>query len=189
MLRGYEKQVGVNCLGPFLFAKPLTPALLATAADKSTWETRFASSSSFAAEMYHGKRVCIDMDNLAYHRPNSSIHRYGLSSVGGWAYGVEFSKHFKGSGVLGVPVNPGNLHSDIFSQQSLLFRLQVALMRYPAVNGLYTKLFAGFSPKATSDKAGYVFTFGRFHPICQDLQLAARPETEGGADLTRRLWE
>ncbi|RYP30959.1 hypothetical protein DL767_006001 [Monosporascus sp. MG133] len=159
--------------------------------DKGTWENEvgviFASSS--AAEMYHERRVCVDMENLDYHRSKSSIHRYGLSKVGAWAYGVEFSKRFKGSGVLGEPVNPGNLRSDLFSQQSFLFRLQVALMHYPAVNGACAELFAGLSPKVTSDKAGYVFTFGRFHPTRKDLQLAARPETEGGADLTRKLWE
>ncbi|KAL7626984.1 hypothetical protein AAE478_003759 [Parahypoxylon ruwenzoriense] len=190
-VQGHEKQLGVNCLGPFLFTKLLTPTLLATAADKSTWtnEVRVIFVSSFAAEMYHEERVGIDMDNLNYHRPKSAIHRYGLSKVGMWAYGVEFSNRFKESGVLGVPVNPGNLRSDLFSQQSFLFRLQVALMHYPPVKGAYTELFAGLSPEVTPDKAGYVFPFGRFHPICKDLQLAARPETEGGADLTRKFWE
>ncbi|RYP01719.1 hypothetical protein DL764_006112 [Monosporascus ibericus] len=86
-VQGYEKQLGVNYLGPFLFIKLLTPALLATAVDKSTWQNEFGVIlvSSFAAEMYYEKRVCTDMENLEYYRPNSSIHRYGLSKVGAWA--------------------------------------------------------------------------------------------------------
>ncbi|RYP51837.1 hypothetical protein DL768_002913 [Monosporascus sp. mg162] len=77
---------------PFLVAKLLTPALLATAADKSRWENEVGVIfvSSFAAETYHEKRVCIDMESLDYHRPKLSIHGYGLSKVGAWAYGVEF---------------------------------------------------------------------------------------------------
>lgn len=190
--QGYEIQLGVNCLGPFLFTKLLTPLLVATAADRSTLtnEVRVVFVSSFAAEMYHKKSVGIDMDNLDYHHPESAMHRYGLSKVGVWAYGVEFSKRFKQSGVLGVPVNPGNLRSSLFSTQSFMFRLQVALMHYPAIKGAYTELFAGLSPEVTLDTAGgYVFPFGRFQPICEELQLAARPETEGGNDLPRKFWE
>ncbi|KAI1657787.1 short chain dehydrogenase reductase [Daldinia decipiens] len=188
--QGYEKQLGVNCLGPFLFTKLLMPRLLATAADNSTLanEVRVVFVSSFAAEMYHEKRVGIDMENLDYHRSKPGIHRYGISKVGVWAYGVEISKRFHTHGVLGVPVNPGNLRSELFCHQGFLFRLQVALMHYPAIKGAYTELFAGFSPEVT-DKSGYVFPFGRFHPICEGLQLAARPESEGGVDLTRNFWE
>lgn len=191
-VQGYEKQLGVNCLGPFLLTKLLTPTLVDTAADKSTLtnEVRVIFVSSFAAEMYHDKKVGLDVDNLDYHRPRQSIHRYGLSKVGVWAYGVEFSRRFKAKGVLGVPVNPGNLRSKLFDHQSFIFRLQVALMHYPAVNGAYTELFAGLSPEVTSETAGlYVFPFGRFQPICEDLQLAAELEENGGADLPRKFWE
>lgn len=192
-VQGYEKQLGVNCLGPFLFTKLLTPTLQATAADKNanTWtnEIRVVFVSSFAAEMYHEKHVGIDMENLDYHMPKSSIERYGISKVGVWAYGVEFTKSFKSSGVLSVPVNPGNLRSNLFSNQGFFFKLQVALMHYPAIKGAYTELFAGFSPEVTPDKAGYVFPFGRFHPICKELELAASPVTQGGFNITREFWD
>lgn len=190
--QGYEMQLGVNCLGPFLFTKLLTPTLLATAADKSTLtnETRVVFVSSLAAEFYHEKQGGLDLENLDYHRPKASIHRYGLSKVGVWAYGVEFSRRFKAQGVLGMPVNPGNLRSDLFKEQSFLFRLQVALFHYPPVNGAYTELFAGLSPEVTAEKAGqYVFPFGRIQPVCEPLQLAAKSEMEGGADLPRKFWE
>ncbi|KAI5927352.1 hypothetical protein F4810DRAFT_722546 [Camillea tinctor] len=180
-----------NNAGPFLFTKLLTPLLQATAAGGNTWtnEVRVVFVSSFAAEMFHEKGVGIDMDNLDYHHPKSSMDRYGLSKVGVWSYGIEYSKRFAATGVLGVPVNPGNLRSNPFSQQGFLSKLRVALMHYPAVNGAYTELFAGLSPEITPDKAGYIFPFGRFRPICQELQLAARPESEGGADLTRKFWD
>ncbi|CAJ2512050.1 Uu.00g076750.m01.CDS01 [Anthostomella pinea] len=190
--QGYERQLGVNCLGHFLWTKLLMPTLLATAADRGTWsnEVRVVFVSSFAAEMFHEKRIGIDLDNLDYHHPRSSIQRYALSKVGVWAYGVELSKRYKADGVLGVPVNPGNLRSDLFKHQSFLTRVQVALMHYPVVKGAYTELFAGLSPEVTADKAGdYIFPFGRFQAICKELQLAAGPEAEGGVDLARNFWE
>ncbi|KAK8008415.1 oxidoreductase [Apiospora marii] len=176
--QGYEKQLGVNCLGPFLFTKLLMPVLLATAADQGTHthEVRvvFVSSS--------GPRY--------YHDPKPSLYRYGISKVGVWAHGNEFNKRFAAKGVLGVPVNPGNLRTELFARQSFLLRLQVALMHYPAVKGAYTELFAGFSPEVTPETAsGYVFPFGRLCSICEELRRAAKPEDEGGADLTRRFWE
>lgn len=188
----FELQLGVNCLGPFLFTKLLTPTLLAAAADKGalTSEVRVVFVSSFAAACYHEKHMGPDLENLDYRRPKSSIHRYGLSKVGVWTYGVEFSRRFKGAGVLGMPVNPGNLRSDRFNQQGFLFRLQVALMHYPAVKGAYTELFAGLSPEVTAEKAGqYVMPFGRFQPICEDLQLAFKPGAEGGNDLATKFWD
>ncbi|KAK8004541.1 hypothetical protein PG989_004260 [Apiospora arundinis] len=190
-VQGYEKQLGVNCLGPFLLTKLLTPILVATAADRSTHthEVRVVFVSSFAAETYHEKDVGIDLDNLDFHNPKASIHRYGISKVGVWAYGNELTKRFAAKGVMGVPVNPGNLRSELFAQQGFFFRLQVALMHYPAVRGAYTELFAGFSPQVTPETAGYVFPFGRLQPVCKELQLAAKPEEEGGADLTRKFWE
>ncbi|KAK8016600.1 hypothetical protein PG993_014789 [Apiospora rasikravindrae] len=83
--QGYEMQLGVNCLGPFLFTKLLIPTLLATAADKSsstpthTHEVRVVFVSSFGAEIYHEPGIGIDLDNLDYHDPKPSIHRYGIS--------------------------------------------------------------------------------------------------------------
>lgn len=187
--QGYEKQLGVMCLGPFLFTKLLTPTLLATAADKSSYtnEVRVVFVSSLAAEFYYEKdKGCLDIENLDYQRPKSSMERYGLAKVGVWAYGVEFSRRFVG--VLGVPLNPGNLRTDLFSQQNFLFRLQVLLLHYHPINGAYTQLFAGLSPEVARP-GSYVLPWGRVGQICEDLQQAVRSESEGGVDLARRFWD
>lgn len=188
-VQGYEKQLGVMCLGPFLFTKLLTPTLLATAADKSshTNEVRVVFVSSLAAEFYYEKdKGCLDIENLDYHRPKLSMERYGLAKVGVWAYGVEFSRRF--GGVLGVPLNPGNLRTDLFSQQNFLFRLQVLLLHYHPINGAYTQLFAGLSPEVAKP-GSYVLPWGRVGQICEDLQRAVKSECDGGVDLARKFWD
>ncbi|POS69602.1 hypothetical protein DHEL01_v212003 [Diaporthe helianthi] len=189
MAQGYEKHLGVMCLGPFLFTKLFAPLLEATAADKAslTNEVRVVFVSSLAAEFYYEKEngLGLDLENLDYHRPKSSMDRYGLE-VGVWAYGVEFSKRF--SGVLGVPVNTGNLRMDLLSQQNFLFRLQVLLMHYHPINGAYTQLFAGMSPEVAR-LGSYVLPWGRMGQICDDLQRVVKLESEGGVDLARRFWE
>lgn len=98
--QGYEVQLGVNCLGPFLLTKLLLPTLRATAASRDdglvTNEVRVVFVSSFAAEMHHEKCVGIDMADLDYRqRPRASIQRYGVSKVGAWCYGVELSRRFR----------------------------------------------------------------------------------------------
>ncbi|KAK8074594.1 estradiol 17 beta-dehydrogenase [Apiospora hydei] len=208
--QGYEMQLGVNCLGPFLFTKLLMPTLLATAADKSggiththTHDVRVVFVSSFGAEMFHEPGIGIDLDNLDYHNDpqnractamasaKSASGRTGSSSPSGSPPPppTRGREEGEGEGVLGVPVNPGNLRSGLFARQGLLLRLQVALLHYPAVQGAYTELFAAFSPEVTPGTAGYVVPFGRLRPICEELRRAARPEEEGGADLARRFWE
>lgn len=190
--QGYEKQLGVNCLGPFMFTKLLMPAFLATAADKGahTHEVCVVFVSSFGSEVYHEKGIEIDLDNLDYHDPKPRVQRYGISKMGMWAHGNEFNQRFAVTKIiLGMSVNPGNLRTELFAQQSFLLRLQVALLHYPAVRGAHTELLAGFSPEVTPETAGYVFPFGRLRPICEELQRAAKPEGEGGVNLTRRFWE
>ena len=166
------------------------PHLQVTAAgkDSCTNEVQVVFVSSLAAEFYHEKDrgLGLDLENLDYHHPKFSIEWYGLAKVGVWAYGVELSKRF--SDVLGVPLNPRNLRTDLFNQQGLLFRLQVLLMHYHPVKGAYTQLFAGLSPDLVKP-GSYVLPWGRVGPICDDLQMAARPESVGGGDLTREFWD
>ncbi|KAI0008811.1 putative estradiol 17 beta-dehydrogenase [Xylariaceae sp. FL0662B] len=160
---GYEKYLQVNCLGLFLLTRLLTPILVATAEDAATPPNtvRAVFIFSCAAEMLCEKDVGFNMDNLDYHIDKPSKYRYGISKLGSWAYGVELSKRFKGSGIIGVPINPA-----------------------------YAELWAGLLPEVTAEKAGaYAVPFGRFYPICKDLDAAAKSEAEGGNGTTGRFWD
>ncbi|KAK7699687.1 short-chain alcohol dehydrogenase [Diaporthe eres] len=70
-LQGYEMHFGVNCVGPFLFTKLLTPTLIVTARDTATapGTVRVIFSSSFAADIFCDKNTnsIVDVDNLEFH--------------------------------------------------------------------------------------------------------------------------
>ena len=190
--QGYEMHLGVNCLGPFLFTKLLAPTLVATAKDESVPPNtvRVVFLSSFAAELFAEKNVGIDMKNLDYHADKPAKYRYGVSKAADWAYAVELSRRYKGEGIIGLGVNPGNLRSDLFRHQSRIFRLLTGPANYPVINGAYTQLWAGLSPEVTADKPGsYVAPFGRFYPVRSDLQAATKSEAEGGNGTFQKFWD
>lgn len=131
--------------------------------------------------MYHEKRVGIDLDNLDYHNPKPSIHRYSLSKVcvGTSSENASPQKEFS--------VCPSTQESYVLTfspSSSSGYKLPWCII---PLSREYTELFAGLSPEVT-DMTGYAFPFGRFRPICEDLRVA-RSEAEGDVDLTRRFWE
>lgn len=84
----------------------------------------------------------------------SGSERYWFSKVGNWAHGVEYALRQQANGVISVPLNPGNLQSELYRDQGFFMRLFVKLLMYPPVNGAYTELFAGLSPDITLSNTG-----------------------------------
>lgn len=84
----------------------------------------------------------------------SGNERYRFSKVGNWAHGVEYARRHREDGVVSVPLNPGNLQSDLYREQGLTIKVASKLMMYPPLNGAYTELFAGLSPEITIEKTG-----------------------------------
>ena len=190
--QGYEMHLGVNCLGPFLFTKLLTPTLAATAQSQSTPPNtvRVIFMSSFAAELFAEKNVGLNMDNLDYHINKPAKYRYGVSKAGDWAYAVELSKRSKNEGIIGLAVNPGNIRSELFRHQSSLFKLLTSPANYPIASGACSELWAGLSPEITVEKGGsYVIPFGKIYPVRQDLEAATKPEDQGGNGTTSKFWK
>ncbi|KAL2156732.1 hypothetical protein VTH82DRAFT_1477 [Thermothelomyces myriococcoides] len=198
--QGYELGLGVNCIGTMLFTELLTPVLAATAAKNNKNKPSSSSSSSssvrvvwlssYALELYAQERVGVSLDNLDYHVPMPGPERYGISKVGVWALGVEYAKRHRDKGIVSVPINPGNLTSELPRHQGIVLKTVARVVGYPPVYGAYTELWAAFSPEVTLDKSGeWVAPFGRFYPLRGDLQDATRSEAEGGTGGTAKFWE
>lgn len=151
--QGYELGLGVNCLAAFLFTQLLTPTLAATAkAEEQPNVVRVVWLSSFGLELYASEGVGVSLDNLDYHKPEGHTERYGLSKTGAWALGVEYARrHARSDGIVSVPINPGNLRSELARDQGVVLKIVSTLVCYPVVNGAYTELYAAFSPEVTVD--------------------------------------
>lgn len=137
-----------------MFTKLLTPTLVTTAKSEPPNTVRVVWVSSSATEFFAHKSLGVLLDNLDYHIDKSPHYKYGISKTGNYLHGVEFAKRYRADGVISIPLNPGNLSSELYRKQGAMFRLMVKLIAYPPVFGAYTELFAGLSPKVTIDKSG-----------------------------------
>ncbi|OKL64712.1 hypothetical protein UA08_00525 [Talaromyces atroroseus] len=192
--QGYEIQLGVNCLGTFLLTKLLTPILIQTAQAEQSYASnsvRVVWVCSAGTEMGAEKSVGLHMDNLDYHIAKDGMYKYAISKVGDYLYGVEYAKRHRKDGIVSVPLNPGNLASDLYRDQTnWLFRMFLMLITHPVKLGAYTELYAGVSEDVTIEKSGsWLIPWGRFYPISQDLVQATKPEDEGGAGTSLKFWD
>ncbi|KAI5865337.1 hypothetical protein GGS23DRAFT_603929 [Durotheca rogersii] len=187
--QGHEIHIGVNCLGTFLFTKLLTPVLTATAAAEPAGSVRvvwLSSTIDVAAE----KNVGFDLGNLDYRVPKPAMIRYGYSKVGNYYQGVEYARRVRDAGIVSVVANPGNLASDLYREHGTAFKFVTKLITHPPINGSYTMLYAGLSPEVTLENTGsFIIPFGRIHPPRKDLELAAKPVSEGGNGTGPKFWE
>jgi NAD(P)-dependent dehydrogenase (short-subunit alcohol dehydrogenase family) len=155
-VQGYELQLGVNCVGPFLFTKLLTPILKSTAAVSPANSVRVVWVSSSASEGISSKGY---MENLDYHNDKSSYHKYCVSKMGNYFHATEFAARHKDDGIVSVALNPGNLDSEFWrTQGSLMSFLLRHTVLHPPVLGAYTELYAGLAPTVTLEESG---SFGK----------------------------
>jgi retinol dehydrogenase 12 len=159
--QGHELALGVNCVGTFLFTKLLTPTLIATARSAPPDTVRVVWLSSFGLQQYAPEGHGIDMNNLDYHIPKPHVDRYGISKCGDWLLGVEFARRHKVNGIVSVPINPGNVRTELARDQNLGLKIIAHAVVYPIINGVYTQLFAAFSPEVTIEKADWTKTWSK----------------------------
>ncbi|KAI1407898.1 putative estradiol 17 beta-dehydrogenase [Hypoxylon sp. FL1857] len=191
--QGYELALGVNCVGTFLWTKLLTPALVAGAKSEPADTVRVVWLSSFGLEQFAPEGRGVDLDNLDYHIPKSHIDRYGISKAGTWLLGAEFGRRHKADGIVSVPINPGNVRTELARSQGAALKIIAGAIVYPVINGVYTQLFAAFSPEVTNTKVDWtkkwVIPWGRVAPLRADLGEAVAPLDEGGNGNAQQFWE
>lgn len=189
--QGYELQLGVNNVGTFLFTKLLTPILAATAKTERPGTVRVVWVSSSAAEAPLSPKGGVVMDNLDYHKDMGWLAKYAISKAGNYLHGSEFAKRHRADGIVSVSLNPGNLNSDLWRNQSnVTAKLLQWFVLHPVILGAYTELFAGLSDDVTMEKTGgWIVPWGRFMSIRKDLQEATKTKAEGGLGTAGEFWE
>lgn len=168
--QGYELQLGVNNIGTFMFTKLLTPILAATAKTEKPGTVRVIWVSSSAAESPSSVKGGVDMDDIENRKEKTPFTCYALSKAGNYLHGVEMARRFETEGIISIPLNPGNLNSELYRTQRPWVQWIIrTFVLYPPVYGAYTQLFAGLSPVVTTDKSGKWGTSSpglQFFPIC-----------------------
>lgn len=154
--QGHELHTGVNALGTFLLSRLLTPILTSTARSEPANTVRVAWTSSSAAEMFAEERVGVRPEALspAAQQARGGLERYWSSKVANWAHATEYARRHQADGVVSVPLNPGNLQSDLYRHEGFIFRIAEKLFMYPPINGAYTELYAGLSPDINISNTG-----------------------------------
>ena len=189
--QGYELQLGVNNIGTYHFTDLLTPTLVATAALPETPKdtVRVVWVASLAAEL--SPTGGVDMARINDHANYIPINAYFLSKAGNVLHSHEYARRHKLEGVISVPLNPGNLDSELYrGLHPLARKFMRTFVLYPSKYGAYTELFAGLSPKVTLDRSGeWIVPWGRFMTLRSDLVAAAKSKEEGGSGIARQFTE
>ncbi|CZR69375.1 related to Oxidoreductase, short-chain dehydrogenase [Phialocephala subalpina] len=133
----------------------------------------------------------VPMGNLDYHADKSSLYKYNVSKAGNYLHTVEYAKRHKPDGVVSIPLNPGNLDSDLTRTMAAVPRFFAKyLLLNPPIYGANTELFAGLSSQIALEKtSAWVVPWGRFIEIRADLLAATKSKTEGGSGVGQKFWE
>lgn len=99
--QGFETQLGVNNLGPFLLTTLLTPLLLRTACTAAPDSVRVVWVSSSAAELT-APRGGVEINNLDYQPYRGPLVRYGVSKAGNVLHAGELARRSGKEGLISV---------------------------------------------------------------------------------------
>ncbi|KAL9560699.1 hypothetical protein ACKAV7_015190 [Fusarium commune] len=186
--QGYELQLGVNCLGSFTLTQKLTPTLVATAKTSPPGTVRVVWASSTAAFWTSTKRY---VERVKTTDKQSLFQQYAISKLGNYYHATEYAKRYKDDGIISVPLNPGNLDSELWrTQGKLLTSILRKTVFYPPQYGGYVNIFAGFSPEVTLENSGrFISPWGRLWHALPAMIKGSKTEDEEGTGHARQFWE
>ena len=98
--QGYEQQLGVNTIAPFLFTWYLRHILVATAKVAPPASVRVAWVSSIAVGF--APKPAINFENMDYHKDERQDTKYARSKVGTCLHAAEFQRRFADQDVVSV---------------------------------------------------------------------------------------
>ncbi|KAI1078777.1 retinol dehydrogenase 12 [Whalleya microplaca] len=187
-IQGYEPQLGINAIAPFLFTTLLMPVLLSTAKISAAGDVRIIwLSSSFAG--YFAPNGGVAMDNLDYQIKRNQWIKYGISKAANTLYSAECARRYGQDGIISISLDPGVLKTELLRNTGWL-RLAVKLIEHDPIYGAYTELFGAFSPELTLDRNNaFIGPWGRIEPLRRDIDMACRTVEEGGTGNAKDFWE
>jgi NAD(P)-dependent dehydrogenase (short-subunit alcohol dehydrogenase family) len=169
---GYEWQLCVNHLAPFLLTNLLLERLIAAA------PARIVTVSSMAY-----RHATLDFDDLQTERKKySGLAAYGASKLANILFTLELAQRLRGTGVTANCLHPGGVATNIFGTMGFPGKAFSVLARpwlLSPADGAATSVYVATSPEVAD-------VSGKFFDKCKEAGL-----TPAASDMTaaRRLWE
>ncbi|KAK7935350.1 short-chain dehydrogenase [Apiospora marii] len=190
--QGFELQIAVNCLGPFLFTKLLWPLLedgaAASALRSGSVRVLWPSSQFMELSAPTGGIVMAELLNP----PPDKARNYANSKTGNLFLATEFAKRLGShSGIVSAAYNPGAASTNLFRHTPWLGIVARPLM-HKAQRAALTALYAGLSEniKAETHNGCYVVPWGRISTsLRKDLQNATVGREDGGTGAASDFWD
>jgi len=165
---GFESQIGVNYLGPFLLTSLLLDRLRASAPARIVHLT----------SMLHAKGS-LDFESFRGEKPYKASAAYNQSKLANLVFSNELARRLEGSGVTSNAVHPGGIATDITRDLPWIARKAVGLMFKSVEEGARGPVMLAADPEL-ADANGRYWAETREKTPSED---ARDPE------LAARLWE
>ena len=165
---GFEMQIGVNHLAPFLLTNLLLDCLKASA------PARIITVSS----TLH-KKGWVDYDSFNGFEKYKAQAAYNQSKLANVMFAVELAKRLEGSGVTSNVLHPGAVATDIVRDLPWILRKIIGLIFVSPEKGAQTTLMLA------SDKS-FAETSGRYYDRCELKNCA---DVARDASATEKLWD
>ncbi|KAG1751095.1 hypothetical protein EDB19DRAFT_1675262 [Suillus lakei] len=165
---GYDLQFGTNVLGHFYFTKLLLPTLIATAKSAPDGKARVITTSS-SAHFLQGLTFSAFTDSPARKKMSTS-ELYGQSKTGNVVQAFELARRYSSDGIVSIPLNPGNIKTDLARHMPSFLRSIMNLFLYDVEHGALTQLYAGTVAEAVESNGKYLVPWARAGPTRKDAR-------------------
>ncbi|KAG5759401.1 hypothetical protein H9Q69_009326 [Fusarium xylarioides] len=188
--QGYEPQMGINCLAPFLLTKLLLPVLKQTAKSNPGPSTRVIFTGSGVMDMMAPPGGISLAELTPGKQSKDPTHNYTISKTANWFLASEFDRRVRSDGVICICQNPGNLSTNIWDRVPWHLRVPNKVFLHPPKRGAYSELWAGVSTEIKLEDGGrYGIPWGRWHPSPKkDLVQSLKTKEDGGSGIAADFW-
>ncbi|EXK44669.1 hypothetical protein FOXG_03879 [Fusarium oxysporum f. sp. lycopersici 4287] len=189
--QGYEPQMGINCLAPFLLTKLLLPVLKQTASSNPGPSTRVIFTGSGVMDMMAPPGGIPLAELTPGKQSKDPTHNYTISKTGNWFLASEFDRRVRSDGIIFICQNPGNLSTNIWDRVPWHLRVPNKVFLHPPKRGAYSELWAGVSTEIKLEDGGrYGIPWGRWHPSPRkDLVQSLKTKEDGGSGIAGDFWD
>ncbi|KAF5377139.1 hypothetical protein D9757_008777 [Collybiopsis confluens] len=175
--QGFDKQFGVNTLGPFHFTKLLLPILTSTAQTTATKQVRVVNVASYAQYFFPKVDFNTLKDGPARRRL-ARLQLYGQSKSGNILFSSELAERYGSQGVISISLHPGSIRTELSREapKFIVMLLNWAIL-YPVEFGGIGPLYAATAPEGSEYNGKYLTAWARYdpdgpHKNLRDPQLA-----------------